>query len=321
MQTDHDSAYESDNSQATNTTSIPTDILDGQRQYGRRYHRYRQSTYLIPDDEIQQSCLDLFHCYCTALLGGKHYLAPVPEQSDRVLDLGCGTGTWAVQVADDHPNWQVTGIDLSPIQPTWVPPNLTFVLDDMEDHWTHGEPFDFIHSRQTGGSVKNWPELIQQCYANLKNLGWIEFQELDYSHQALEGVAEEKSLVRLADTLTMKAFRALGRELSVGGEIQGWLENKGFVNVQHRVFKVPLGPWPCDMRLVSVPAPPAVLTIKSQQKVIGDLRLCEYREGLEGLVLKPFVYGLGWSSENVREFVKQVCDEADNQKFPLWCQL
>lgn len=39
------------------------------------------------------------------------------------MDVGTGTGIWAIDMADRFPNAQVKGIDFSPIQPNWVPPN------------------------------------------------------------------------------------------------------------------------------------------------------------------------------------------------------
>lgn len=53
------------------------------------------------------------------MIDGALHCAPLPPKLDRVLDLGTGTGVWAVQFADDHPETEVVGTDLSPIQPTW----------------------------------------------------------------------------------------------------------------------------------------------------------------------------------------------------------
>ncbi len=48
---------------------------------------------------------------------------------DRPLTSSCA-------VADEYPGEpEVTGIDLSPIQPTWVPPNVRFYVDDAESEW------------------------------------------------------------------------------------------------------------------------------------------------------------------------------------------
>lgn len=42
-------------------------------------------------------------------LDGKLYLAPIPKEQKlhRVADLGTGTGIWAIDFADEHPESQV----------------------------------------------------------------------------------------------------------------------------------------------------------------------------------------------------------------------
>ena len=90
-----------------------------------------------------------------------------------------GTGIWAIDFADEHPSAEVIGTDLSPIQPSWVPPNLKFVIDDAEYDWVDSSKFDFIHLRTLGGSIKDIPRLLQQAYQNLAAGGWIEWQEYE----------------------------------------------------------------------------------------------------------------------------------------------
>jgi len=67
------------------------------------------------------------------LLGGRLHLSPLLKDrpAGNILDVCCGTGIWAIDVADEHPDCYVTGVDLAPIQPTWVPPNVKFEVDDM----------------------------------------------------------------------------------------------------------------------------------------------------------------------------------------------
>lgn len=72
------------------------------------------------DDHVQLELerLDLTHHVITLLLGGELFLAPL-DQPRRVLDIGTGTGLWAIEMADRFPRALVVGTDLSPIQPTW----------------------------------------------------------------------------------------------------------------------------------------------------------------------------------------------------------
>lgn len=46
-----------------------------------------------------------------------------------------------------YPGAKVTGLDLSPIQPVWVPSNVEFIVDDIEDEWVHDDDYDFAHFR------------------------------------------------------------------------------------------------------------------------------------------------------------------------------
>jgi len=49
--------------------------------------------------------------------------------------------------ADEHPEAEVIGVDLSPIQPEFVPVNCKFEVDDVTDDWTWPtNHFDMIHS-------------------------------------------------------------------------------------------------------------------------------------------------------------------------------
>lgn len=44
--------------------------------------------------------MDLVHHIYRLVLGGKLYLAPIGENPQRVLDLGTGTGIWAMDFAE-----------------------------------------------------------------------------------------------------------------------------------------------------------------------------------------------------------------------------
>jgi hypothetical protein len=68
-------------------------------------------------------------------------------------------------VGDEYQDAEIIyGIDLSPIQPSWVPPNVKFFVDDAEAEWVY-EPnsLDFIHLRHMSITIKDWPRLLGQA--------------------------------------------------------------------------------------------------------------------------------------------------------------
>jgi methylase of polypeptide subunit release factors len=66
--------------------------------------------------------LDLHHEIMRLLWDDRLHESPL-DQPDRILDIGTGTGIWAIDMADEYPMAEVVGTDLSPIQPEWVPSN------------------------------------------------------------------------------------------------------------------------------------------------------------------------------------------------------
>lgn len=64
-------------------------------------------------------------------------------------------------------------------------------------------------------------------------------------------------------TILLQASRDFGRDPCPGPKLEGYLKDAGFKNVQAFKFKLPIGPWPKDKRLVrsfSLPPPPPCLT-------------------------------------------------------------
>lgn len=129
------------------------------------------------------------------IFSGRLYTAPIPQDKvlHRVLDVGTGTGIWAIDFADDHPESSVLGVDLSPIQPAFLPPNVRFEVDDIEATWTFSQKFDFIYSRMMMCSFDNYPRFFEQAFENLEPGGFLEMADPAWPINLNDGQWPEES--------------------------------------------------------------------------------------------------------------------------------
>lgn len=79
------------------STSLGSSIYDHTYFNGRRYHRYRHGRYPIPNDEAEQNREDMLHTMMLEATDGKLFYAPIGDYPQKIIDLGTGTGLWAIE--------------------------------------------------------------------------------------------------------------------------------------------------------------------------------------------------------------------------------
>ncbi|KAL9113389.1 MAG: hypothetical protein Q9227_002430 [Pyrenula ochraceoflavens] len=156
------------------------------------------------------------------------FLAPASPKD--VLDLGCGTGRWAIEIAKSYPEASVTGSDLSPIQTSTIP-NCKIVTADFSEDWT---------------SVKSWEHLISESDKYLRPGGWIELQEFHLPLQSDDDSIPPDSAIACWGQIFIKALKKMGTDVDSTVTIPPTLQDKGFVNVQHVHRQWLYGPWVQD---------------------------------------------------------------------------
>ncbi|OCK79493.1 methyltransferase [Lepidopterella palustris CBS 459.81] len=283
------------------TMSISSSVMD---YNGRRYHRFHDGEYIFPNDEKEQDRLDMLHHIYLLIQGGSLSTAPITSPN-RVLDIGAGTGIWALDFADQFPEAEVLGIDLSPIQPNWVAPNCRFLVDDLEAEWAYPshQHFDYIHQRSMAGSIKDWGALYSQAFENLVPGGWFEIQEFDvwFHSQHPDGLAEDSAVMRW-QKLIDDASVQIGKRLNCAAELNTRLEKSEFEDVRCQVIKVPIGVWPKDLKL----------------RLLGFYLQNQMSDAIEAVTLAYLTRVLKWTEQETKVLIAHVRNEFNDNSTHLY---
>ncbi|RNJ53023.1 hypothetical protein D7B24_002530 [Verticillium nonalfalfae] len=203
------------------------------------------SIYEASNDDKQNESLDIVHHVHLLMLDNQLFKAPLTDVQ-KVLDVGTGTGIWATDVGDNYPSAEVIGIDISPIQPFWVPPNVTFQIDDCKLEWTfQDDSFDLIHIRWMFGSIADWNALFQQAYRCLKPGGWLESHEASTQFRSDDGTVEDESAMSQFSEALVQGGKKMGQSMTVveDGTQRKAMEAAQFMNIREQDYKARKHSW------------------------------------------------------------------------------
>jgi hypothetical protein len=204
------------------------------------------------------------------------------------------------------PGARVIGNDLSAIQPTFVAPNLEFVIDDFENEWIYAENwFDFIHARGLIGSVHDWPWLMRQVYKHLKPNAYFEFAETTIRVWSDDGSLKEGSPYSQYLDHLREGSEKRGQRMDIAHELKNMAEQAGFEDVVEKVYMFPLGPWPKDEKL----------------REIGQWVALHNADAVDAFGLRLYTQDLGWDSDSAKVHLALAKEQLRDKSLHAYCKM
>ncbi len=209
-----------------------------------------------PDDEENTYQLDPEHVselarlmrqsrFMTHAQGGlfsEHAIWP----ASRVLDLACGPGDWALDLARMYQDEgiEVVGIDISKLMIGYAQAqasasrmgNAMFLVGNVMKPLTFPDNyFDIVNARFLSFMPTTaWHQLLQECYRILKPGGTIRFTEAEAAIS--NSAAYEKLTLLVVQALNRagQGFSRYGHFLGITAMLRTFLEKNDFSEVQER---------------------------------------------------------------------------------------
>lgn len=194
-------------------------------------------SFALPRDSKADQLLDFQHFFLKRLLGRNHQ-APLRNPA-RILDVGCGTGRWAVEMAAAFPRAQVVGFDLvapvdaGPLLATLGPRarSVSFVQGDLLTGLPFPDgSFDYVHLRLLYSDLPadRWPEVVRELARVTQPGGWVECVE------PAEAIRDPSPAYDATSHWIAEMCRRRGLDPNVGPRLKSLLVGAGLVQVSER---------------------------------------------------------------------------------------
>ncbi|KAG6846091.1 hypothetical protein H0H87_006455 [Tephrocybe sp. NHM501043] len=231
-------------------------------EFGRAINNYSE-VYRLPADDEELDRLDQQHEMFKECLG--NYPTPmldimvddVPGERKAVLDLGCGSGGWILDVARDFPDCQAVAVDLVPMQSlvSTMPPNCRSEVDDINlglEHF-YGD-FNVVHAQLISSGIKDYANLLDQATKVLRPGGLAIFVEWDFDAYTVDCERIKLSTHEIREPWWPRwlafckiAIKESGGEVDAADNLREWMSNHpALEDLVYEEFWMPVSAWPED---------------------------------------------------------------------------
>ncbi len=208
--------------------------------------REHPSTYFVQDrsSETELQRLHIQDRLLTAGMGGVLPEQEEPARFRRVLDVGCGTGGWLIELAQTCPEATLLiGVDVSERMIAWARTQAHQVSDRVEFHVMDAlrmlefpnASFDLVNQRFGGSFLRTWDwrKLLEEYQRVCRPGGIIRITEANFAVQSTSAALEQLT------ALLVRAFYQAGHLVALRGEsllseLEPMLHRFGLRQVQTR---------------------------------------------------------------------------------------
>ncbi|KAF9106547.1 hypothetical protein BGX29_009188 [Mortierella sp. GBA35] len=211
---------------------------------GREYYPDKTLPYLLPCDEQESERLLLQH-YVIRYAFGSNIIPPIDTSiAGKVLDCGCGPGTWVMEMATEYEDLDFYGFDVSPMYPTAIHPrNAHFSMGNLLDPEIPfaSDSYLLVHQRNMllGLTQDAWPGVVQDLFRCVipGGTGWLQLSEVD-PIWSRPGPISRSVLKMLNETAQNRNVDVL-----LPSRLDQVLRDVGCENVKMMMVEIPIGPW------------------------------------------------------------------------------
>lgn len=176
-----------------------------------------------------------------------------PERSDlsgihRILDIGCGPGGWALEVAYAYPEIEVVGFDISQAMIDYANrrarvqqlDNAHFMVRDARDPFdVPDNSFDLVNARFIAFlGPAQWPKLIDECQRITRPGGVIRLTESEWAITNSPAHEQLYGMFYRAMKLAGQSYSPDGRIYDITPMLGGFLYKVGCINIQHMAHAI-----------------------------------------------------------------------------------
>jgi len=292
----------------------PDDSYVFKTLHGRSFSN-QSDAYFLPGDETEHRRLDIQSKVLRLLNDGlyvskdlvRHALREGQPQVPAVLDIGTGSGRWAIEMAEEFSHARILGVDLVPpslLKTETVPTNCRFEVKDASLPMENAvAAFNVVHCRSAEGGIVEFEDFLYQVARTLRPHGVLFLigggpgvRGEDLQPYPTKTLGEPGfSWVEHIFSAFIKAYQDQGTHtLSHSDNWHSWLEqNPNYQDVVTEDKYVPLGPWKTGL--------------SEREKMASEYMRADIAIVLHAF--KPLLIASGWHAAAVDEAVENGVQE------------